>query len=199
MATNGNGIISPGNNSTMADNGISCRAHNSTPADQLILVDLADRQIGSCGKLETHQRGLLHRAFSVFLFDGSRVLITRRALTKYHSGGLWTNTCCSHPRVGETLAEAVPRRLKEELGIVHAPCHEVGTYCYRATFPNGLVEYEIDHVFVGEWAGTCTPGPNEVMDLRWVEMKQVAHDLLVHPEVFTAWLPGVLPIAFAAR
>lgn len=166
--------------------------------DQLILVDLADREVGSCGKLESHERGLLHRAFSVFLFDGDRVLMTRRALGKYHSGGLWTNTCCSHPRVGEMVAEAVPRRLAEELGITGATCREVGTYCYRAVFPNGLVEYEMDHVLVGEWAGTCQPDPMEVMDLRWADVDEVARDVAEHPERFTAWLPGVFHVALGS-
>lgn len=164
-------------------------------SEQIVLVDLSDRAIGSCGKLEAHEQGLLHRAFSVLLTDGDRVLMTRRAQGKYHSGGLWTNTCCSHPRVGETVGEAVPRRLREELGIRGATCHEVGTYCYRAAFTNGLVEYELDHVLVGEWTGECRPNPTEVMDLRWVPLGQVMRDVREHPQRFTAWLPGVLNVA----
>lgn len=167
--------------------------------DQLVLVDLLDRPLGSCGKLEAHERGLLHRAFSVLLLDGDRLLMTRRALGKYHSAGLWTNTCCSHPRVGETLDEAVPRRLAEELGIADPPtCREVGTYCYRASFPNGLTEYELDHVLVGEWSGRCRPDPAEVMDVRWVPVEQVVRDVTERSERFTAWLPGVLHVALGS-
>lgn len=168
--------------------------------DELVLVDPADNEVGTCSKLVAHERGLLHRAFSVLLFDGDRLLMTRRALGKYHSGGLWTNSCCSHPRAGETLDEAVPRRLAEELGIAEAPvCREVGTYCYRAAFGNGLTEYELDHVLVGEWAGTCEPDPAEVMDWRWVDVAQVSRDVCEHPERFTAWFPGVLSLVLQGR
>lgn len=166
--------------------------------DLLILVDLADREVGTEQKLACHQNGHLHRAFSVFLFDGNRVLMQRRALGKYHSGGLWTNSCCSHPRAGESLAEAVPRRLEQELGVAGVACREAGVFCYRAVFPNGITEYEMDHVFVGEWAGTPTPDPAEVMDWRWEDAAEVAAALRKHPEFFTAWLPGALPIAFAS-
>lgn len=180
---------------------LSCPSPSSAAEeDQLVLVDLLDRPLGSCGKLEVHKRGLLHRAFSVLLFDDDGLLMTRRAPGKYHSGGLWTNTCCSHPRVGETLEESVTRRLEEELGIVEPPvCHEVGTYCYRASFPNGLTEYELDHVLVGEWSGTCRPDADEVMDWRWVTTKQVMRDVCEHPERFTAWFPGVLHVALGGR
>lgn len=182
---------------TTGDFAITLEAADNS-SDQLVLVDLADREIGTCGKLEAHQRGLLHRAFSVFLLDGDRALMTRRAMGKYHSGGLWTNTCCSHPRAGETLSEAVPRRLREELGIIGAgDVHEVGTYCYRACFDNGLIEYEMDHVFIATWSGDCTPDPAEVMDARWIGMDEVAARLLAHPERFTAWFPGVFQIAYA--
>ena len=166
---------------------------------RLVLVDLADRELGFCEKLPCHQKGLLHRAFSVFLFDGNKVLMTQRSLCKYHSGGLWTNSCCSHPRVGEGLDEAVARRLYEELGISGVTCREAGHYCYRATFDNGIVEYEYDHIFVGDYAGPLALDPTEAMDARWVDAAQVACDVRKRPETFTAWLPGVLPIAFAAQ
>ncbi len=166
--------------------------------DLLILVDLADRQVGTEEKLACHLAGHLHRAFSVFLFDGDRLLLQRRALGKYHSGGLWTNSCCSHPRVGETLAQAVPRRLEQELGVTGVACREVGSFCYRAAFSNGITEYEMDHVFVGEWSGSPNPDPEEVMDWRWENAAQVAAGVREHPEAFTAWFPTALPMALAA-
>lgn len=162
--------------------------------DQLILVDLADRQVGTEEKLACHVNGHLHRAFSVFLFDGDRLLMQRRALGKYHSGGLWTNSCCSHPRAGETLAQAVPRRLAQELGVAGATCREVGTYCYRAVFPNGITEYEMDHVFVGEWSGAPDPDPEEVMDWRWENVAAVTAEVEAQPQRFTAWFPGTLAL-----
>ncbi len=167
--------------------------------DQLILVDLADRQVGTGEKLDVHLRGQLHRAFSVFLFDGDRLLMQRRALGKYHSGGLWTNTCCSHPRAGEGLEEAVPRRLAQELGIAGAECREVGAFCYRAAFANGITEFEWDHVFVGEWAGAPDPDPAEVMGWRWMDVVEVEEWLLARPQELTAWFPTALPIALAGR
>ncbi len=166
--------------------------------DLLILVDLADREIGAEPKLACHLNGHLHRAFSVFLFDGNRVLMQRRALGKYHSGGLWTNSCCSHPRAGEKLTQAVPRRLEQELGVTGVACREAGVFCYRAAFPNGITEYEMDHVFVGKWAGAPAADPAEVMDWRWADAAEVAARLSAHPKEFTAWLPGALPLAFAA-
>ena len=109
-------------------------------SDMLICVDALDRQIGSADKLRCHREGLLHRAFSVFLVDGSRFLLQRRALDKYHSGGLWANSCCSHPRLGESLPEAVNRRLFEELG-VSCPCQEIGSFVYRHQFSSEPVSY----------------------------------------------------------
>lgn len=198
----------------------------SDPAasDQLILVDLTDREVGRDNKLDVHRRGLLHRAFSVFLLDGDRLLLQRRALGKYHSGGLWTNSCCSHPRAGETLAEAVPRRLAQELGVTGVTCREVGSFVYRATFANGLTEYEFDHVLVGEWGGApdpaglkpdpvglnpdptglkpdpvgLKPDPAEVMDWRWVRLDELARDVAERPERYTAWLPEALRLVLAS-
>ena len=120
-----------------------------TPVNNLILVDPDDREIGFGEKTDVHRRGLLHRAFSVFLFDGDRVLIQQRAAGKYHSAGLWANTCCSHPRAGQGLTEAVVQRLEEECGIRGAKIREAGCFLYRASFPNGLTEYEYDHVKTG--------------------------------------------------
>ena len=132
--------------------------------DQLILVDYDDQETGSMGKLEVHQKHLLHRAFSVFIFNGGKVIIQRRADHKYHSGGKWANTCCSHPRAGETLEEAVQRRLKEEAGI-ECPVKEAGSFIYYAPFDDGLAEYEYDHVFVGEYGGAFSPDPEEAQEI----------------------------------
>ena len=165
--------------------------------DQLILVDEEDRQVGSADKLRTHREALLHRAFSVFLFDGSRMLLTQRAVGKYHSGGLWTNACCSHPRDGETLEQAVPRRLAEELGITGCPVREVGSFVYRADFDNDLTEHELDHVFVGTWQGEVNPNPEESSAARWVETADVQAELEAHPERFTAWFAPALALALA--
>jgi isopentenyl-diphosphate delta-isomerase len=165
-------------------------------SDLLILVDENDRQIGAAPKLRAHQEALLHRAFSVFLFDrDGRMLLTRRAPGKYHSGGLWTNACCSHPRDGETLAEAVPRRLAEELGVSDCPCREVGSFVYRADFANGLTEHELDHVFVGEWSQGVTPDPLETSEIAWWPVEEIQRQLNDHPERFTAWFAPAFALA----
>lgn len=180
---------------------LSCEVGMQTidnSVDQLVLVDLSDNVTGSCEKIRCHQQGLLHRAFSVFLFDGERLLITKRAPHKYHSGGLWTNACCSHPRVGEPLEDAVRRRLEEELGIVDAECNEVGNYCYRATFDDGISEYEFDHVYLGHWSGVPAPDPKEAVGARWVALSEVKRAVQEMPDEFTSWFPGTLAIALSA-
>lgn len=179
---------------TAADAG---RTVDEASGDELVLVDLLDRQIGVASKLRCHEEGLLHRAFSVFLVDGSRMLLQRRALGKYHSGGLWTNACCSHPRSGEELARAVGRRLSEELGVEGCPCRELGSFVYRARFEGGLCEYECDHVFVGEFRGIAHPDPAEVAELRWVEASEVERWLRREPDSFTAWFVTAAPMVLA--
>lgn len=150
-----------------------------------------------------HERGLLHRAFSVVLWreapQGPEILMQRRAFGKYHSGGLWTNSCCSHPRVGEQLGDAVLRRLEEELGadlsaMASSPV-EVGSFVYRATFAHGIAEFEYDHVFVAKYAGTLTPDPEEIAETAWLDAASVMQDVMARPERYTAWLPGVLALA----
>ena len=120
--------------------------------DQLIRVDIYDKEVGYGTKEEVHRKGLLHRAFSVFLVDDDRMLIQKRHREKYHSGGLWANSCCSHPRKDESLEEAVERRLEEELG-VQAPCRELCHFVYYMKFSEDMHEYELDHVFVGSYDG----------------------------------------------
>jgi isopentenyl-diphosphate Delta-isomerase len=156
-------------------------------ADHVILVDADDRQIGTMGKLEAHQRGLPHRAISVIVRDSqNRLLLQQRAAGKYHSGGLWTNTCCSHPRPGEATVDAARRRLLEEMGINCDLAFLFATH-YRADVGNGLIENEIVHVFGGRFDGTPDPDPSEVSHWRWVTSDEMAQDIAARPEIYTAW------------
>lgn len=170
-----------------------------TTENDLILVDLDDRETGCGEKTDVHRRGLLHRAFSLFLFSGDRLLIQRRAAGKYHSAGLWANTCCSHPRAGESLTEAVARRLALECGITGVPVREAGSFVYRAAFPDGMTEYEFDHVFVGEYGGPFTPDPEEVAEMRCVPLPELKQDMLDHPGRYAVWFFTALGIAEAGR
>ena len=148
------------------------------------------------GKLDAHASpGVLHRAFSVFLFDRrGRLLLQRRSEQKHHFRGRWSNTCCSHPRPGETVAAGATRRLREELGI-SASVREVGSFTYRAADPDsGLVEVEFDHVLVGRHDGGADPDPAEVGEVRWVALADLRRQLLADREAFTPWLPLALEV-----
>ena len=202
--------------------------------DQLILVDEQDRETGRVGKMEAHEKGLLHRAFSIFIFrralldnpDGTRtfhtqLLIQQRAAEKYHSAGLWANSCCSHPRAGESLEEAAMRRLPEETG--YSVCdledtasigaaavdaaatadsagalEEKGAFLYKADFDNGLTEHEFDHVFVGWLKSDCidkepAPNPEEASQMQFVDVEEIMDDVLRNPGKYAAWfLPALL-------
>ncbi|MCR4646227.1 MAG: isopentenyl-diphosphate Delta-isomerase [Oscillospiraceae bacterium] len=160
--------------------------------EELILVDLDDRQIGTMGKAEAHRLGRLHRAFSVFIVDGSRMLIQQRSRQKYHSGGLWANACCSHPRHGETLPEATARRLREELGI-SCELRELFDFVYFSKYAEDLFEYEYDHVFVGEYSGECSFDPEEIGQLRWISFGDLKQELLTEPERFCSWFRIAAP------
>ncbi|MGC8851384.1 MAG: isopentenyl-diphosphate Delta-isomerase, partial [Candidatus Micrarchaeia archaeon] len=139
--------------------------------EQVILVDENDRELGVGEKMEVHRNGQLHRAFSIFVFNSDgKLLIHQRAKEKYHSGGLWTNTCCSHPRPGEKLDEAIHRRLVEEMGF-DCPLKEVFSFVYQVKFENGLFEHELDHVYIGKFDGDPKPNPAEVMDWKWVDLR----------------------------
>ena len=156
--------------------------------ERVVLVDVADVEIGTMSKSRAHREGRLHRAFSIFIFNKEgRLLLQRRADGKYHSGGLWTNSCCSHPRPGESLAMATKRRLKEELGISSALSPEF-TFTYRADVGPGLVEHEYDHVFFGTYDGPVRPVAAEVSEVRWMRMNDLADDLRTSPANYTAWL-----------
>ncbi len=165
----------------------------------LILVDLADREIGTAGKEEAHAGPHLHRAFSVFLIspDKKKILLQKRAAGKYHSGGLWANACCSHPRAGEALLPSAEARLAEELGMT-CPLREIGHFVYEATFPDGVAEYEYDHVLLGFYEGKLTPDPEEIEELRWVELSALSEELLRAPERFAVWFRTAFPMLLEA-
>ena len=159
--------------------------------EYVILVDPTDQPVGRMEKMEAHEKGILHRAFSVFLFnEKGETLLQQRASTKYHSPLLWTNTCCSHQRDGESNAQAASRRLREELGIELAPdrLNDVFSFVYRAEFDNGLTEHELDHVLVGSLP-TYSVGwnPDEVEGVRLATVQEIKNEMDQQPAQFTAW------------
>lgn len=155
--------------------------------EHVILVDENDQQIGLMEKMEAHEKGLLHRAFSVFIFnDENQLLLQQRAKDKYHSGGLWTNTCCSHPREGESLLDAGKRRLHEEMGF-SCPIETVFSFIYKAELDNNLIEHELDHVLIGNYNEGPKPNPDEVMDWKYVDLEWVVEDMKANPENYTTW------------
>lgn len=164
--------------------------------NEVILVDMYDREKGSMEKLQAHRDGLLHRAFSVFLYRGDEILLQRRALGKYHCGGLWTNTCCSHPGPGEDTEESARRRLREEMGIDAGPLEEIHSFLYRAPFPNGLTEYEYDHVYVAPYDGEISYDSGEVEEVRWIRLEDLMKEVEIRPEDYTPWfLIAIKPVA----
>jgi isopentenyl-diphosphate delta-isomerase type 1 len=168
---------------------------SQSPFQRVILVDTSDREIGSAEKQDAHENGLLHRAFSVFLLrerGGSyEMLLQKRHENKYHSGGLWSNTCCSHPQPGEDLLRQAQLCLAYELGILGVALSEVGTISYRAEFQNGLTENEIDHIFYGFFDQEIPNIPfnrEEATDLRWESLGTVYKEIEVSPDLYTVWL-----------
>ena len=155
--------------------------------DPLILVDTADRAIGLADKVTVHRQGLLHRAFSIFLFDHQgQLLLQRRAPGKYHSGGLWSNTCCSHPYPEESLEAAAARRLMEEMGIA-CPLTRGFDFIYQAKVGDDLFEHEFDHVFIGRYQGAVQPDAEEVAAYRWRPISEVVNHMQHYPWQYTAW------------
>ncbi|MCF6279834.1 MAG: isopentenyl-diphosphate Delta-isomerase [Flavobacteriaceae bacterium] len=155
--------------------------------EHVILVDKNDKQIGLMPKMEAHERALLHRAFSVFVFnDDGELMLQQRAAKKYHSPLLWTNTCCSHQRDGETSLEAGKRRLQEEMGFV-CDLEEVFSFIYKAPFDNGLTEHELDHVMVGRFNNHPKINKEEVEDYKWMTSQEVKVDMELNPTNYTAW------------
>ena len=170
-------------------------------SNDIILVNERDEVIGSAEKLETHQQGWLHRAFSIMLYRRQagqlEFLLQQRAAHKYHCGGLWTNTCCSHPRPEEAIALAAKRRLYEELGL-SLDLHKIGSFTYRAQFNNGLTEHEFDHVFIAEYTGMPAQfNREEISMLKWIKAETLQEDLQAVPSHFTPWLFYVVDLCLA--
>lgn len=156
-------------------------------AEKVILVNEQDEPLGLMEKMEAHEKGLLHRAFSVFVLNNQgEVMLQQRALHKYHSGGLWTNTCCSHPREGETNEEAAHRRLVEEMGF-DCKLEKVLDFIYYAELDQGLAEHEFDHVFVGTCEITPNINPEEVAAWKWMAVEDIAVDMEENPHLYTEW------------
>ena len=155
--------------------------------ENVVLVDTNDNPLGLMEKIEAHRKGLLHRAFSVFIIDdASRLLLQKRSQTKYHSPGLWTNTCCSHPRYGEIVIDAANRRLLEEMGL-SANLKHMFSFIYRADFDNGLSEHEFDHVFVGTSNSDPIINPDEVCDWKWTDLEKIKKDIIENSQHYTEW------------
>lgn len=159
----------------------------------VILVDEQDNPIGTMGKMEVHEKAILHRAFSIFIFnDKGEVLLQKRADNKYHSAGLWTNTCCSHPRPGEDTLGAAQKRLEEEMGFTTSLARAF-SFIYKAPFDNGLTEHEYDHVFTGTYNGAIYPNPEEVSDYCYQSIALIKSNIETQPAHFTEWFKIALP------
>jgi len=155
--------------------------------EQVVLVNEKDEKIGLMPKQEAHEKGLLHRAFSVFIFNNkNELMLQQRALHKYHSPGLWTNTCCSHQRDGETSVDAGKRRLFEEMGFT-THLKETTSFIYKAPFDNGLTEHELDHILIGHFEGIPQINHEEVAAWKWMDLEEVKSDIQNNPEIYTAW------------
>jgi isopentenyl-diphosphate delta-isomerase len=153
----------------------------------VILVDQNDRETGTMEKMQAHREAMLHRAFSVFVFNSSgKLMLQQRALSKYHSPGLWTNTCCSHPRPGERTEDAAHRRMIEEMGFDCA-MEEAFSFTYKAAFDNNLTEHEVDHVFIGISDRLPEINPEEVESYRFADMDRIRNEMMLNPENFTVW------------
>jgi len=160
--------------------------------EYVILVNNNDQPLGAMEKMEAHEKGMLHRAFSIFIFNSEgKLLMQRRADEKYHSPGLWTNTVCSHPRTGEKTLDAAHRRLREEMGI-DCELEEVYSFTYKAHVGDGMTEHEFDHVYVGYSDEMPTPDPEEVSDWKYVSMDWLINDVKENPGDYTVWFSKIL-------
>jgi len=160
---------------------------------QVVLVNENDQETGTMDKMEAHRKGVLHRAFSIFIFDNDgRMLLQQRAPDKYHGAHLWTNACCSHPLPGEKVEEAATRRLEEELGFI-TPLKKIFSFVYRADVENDLIEHEFDHVFAGQFSGNIIPNKNEVADVKYMDMNEIRKDIDQNPDHFTSWFKIAFP------
>jgi len=159
----------------------------------IILVDENDVPLGTMEKMEVHQKALLHRAFSIFIFNSKGdMLLHQRALNKYHSAGLWTNACCSHPHKDQQTIDAAEKRLQEEMGFT-IPLKKAFDFTYKAALDNGLTEYEYDHVFVGTYDGDIKPDEVEVRDFCFVSMDEIKKSIQSHPRKYTEWFKIAFP------
>lgn len=159
----------------------------------IILVDENDNQIGTEEKLEAHKQGLLHRAFSLYVFnDNDELMLQRRALDKYHCGGLWTNTTCSHPDAGEEMEVAIHRRLQQEMGF-DTDLKKVTEFIYKVPFDNGLTEHEYLHVFIGRYNDSPVLNKEEAMDFKWITLNDLEAEIENSPDQYTYWMKKTLP------
>ena len=155
--------------------------------ENVILVDKNDTQIGLMSKLDAHKKGILHRAFSVFILNNNNeIMLQKRAYNKYHSGGLWTNTCCSHQREGENSIEAGKRRLLEEMGF-ETELKIITSFIYKVEFENGLTEHELDYLLIGKFLKTPVINKQEVADWKWMKIELIADDIKLNPNNYTSW------------
>lgn len=161
--------------------------------EQVVLVDEQGKELGLMGKTEAHQKGVLHEAISVIIFNKEgKMLIQQRAFTKYHWAGIWSNTCCSHPRSGESFEDAAKRRLKEELGIV-TPLKKEFSFIYKAKDEkSGLTEHEFDWVFTGTYDGAFEFNPDEINAVKWVTKEELLDDMKTNPDKYSFWFPIIL-------
>lgn len=160
--------------------------------EMLILVDADDNSMGSQSKMQIHQQGLLHRAFSIFIFDSQgRLLLQQRAFSKYHSAGLWTNSCCGHPRWGESTQAAAQRRLQEEMGF-SSELQPVSSFTYRAEVPGNLIEHEFDHIYVGLFDGEPQAAPEEAHSWLWIDVQPLMDEIKLNPDKFTVWFRTIM-------
>ncbi len=165
----------------------------NTDRDEVILVNEFDLSVGFMDKMEAHEKGILHRAFSVFVVNPSgEIMLQRRALSKYHSPGLWTNTCCSHQRKDEETRHAAHRRMKEEMGF-DCPMSAAFEFTYKAEFDNGLTEHEYDHVLIGKFNGVAAPNPEEVEEWKFLSILEIEGEIKENPEQYTEWFKIAFP------
>jgi len=164
--------------------------------EKVILVDEQDQEIGEGEKMDVHREGRLHRSFSIFIFNSKgEMLLQKRAKSKYHSGGLWTNACCGHPHPGEKTQEAAVRRLKEEMGF-DCELQEILQFTYKVKLDHGLWEHEVDHTFRGVYDGEIHPNPDEADDFKWVGRIALLQDVKEHPNHYTEWFKIALERVF---
>ena len=165
--------------------------------DLLIIVDKKDKELCTWDKLSVHKSGLLHRAFSIFIFNSKdELLLQQRADEKYHSAGLWSNTCCSHPIKNENISDSIIRRLHREIGMKCETEFQF-KFIYKYQFENGLTEHELDHVYFGKSDDLPKPDPGEVKDWKYISLPNLEKEIVLHPEIFSAWLQICLPEVIA--